>query len=324
MAAEETKGKYNAFANCHPLINFLYYIFVLGVSMFYLHPIVLFVSFLSGLIYGGLLNGWRKVVGLLVKFVLPGMLMVALINPAFNHYGVTVFYTFESGNSLTLESIVYGLVLASILGITLIWFNSFNVVLTGDKFVYLFGRLIPASSLLLSMIFRFVPKFSHQAEIIRTGQKAVGRDLSNGGLLAKIKHGLTIFSILVTWSLENGIETADSMKARGYGLKGRTAFSLYRWDKRNQLLLGLMLVTAAVFLGITWTGGFKASYNPMIILSGCPLDLRHVIGTAALIVFMNIPFGLQVYEDQRFKRALKQMAVQQDLPYYFNQEAGIK
>ena len=30
-------------------------------------------------------------------------------------------------------------------------------------------------------------------------------------------------SIVVTWSMENAIETADSMKARGYGTKKRTA-----------------------------------------------------------------------------------------------------
>ena len=35
---------------------------------------------------------------------------------------------------------------------------------------------------------------------------------------------ITILSIMVTWCLENAIETADSMKSRGCGLPGRSAF----------------------------------------------------------------------------------------------------
>ncbi len=42
---------------------------------------------------------------------------------------------------------------------------------------------------------------------------------------------------MVTWSFENAVETADSMKSRGYGLPGRTAFSLYRFSRRDRLLL---------------------------------------------------------------------------------------
>ena len=32
------------------------------------------------------------------------------------------------------------------------WFSVFNVVMTSDKFMYLFGKAIPAASLLLSMV----------------------------------------------------------------------------------------------------------------------------------------------------------------------------
>ncbi len=42
---------------------------------------------------------------------------------------------------------------------------------------------------------------------------------------------------MITWSLENAIETADSMRSRGYGLPGRSAFSIYRMDSRDKLAL---------------------------------------------------------------------------------------
>ena len=105
--------------------------------------------------------------------------------------------------------------------------------MTSDKFVYLFGRLIPALSLVLSMALRFVPKFQAQFHVVSEAQRCIGRDVSDGGVIRRIRNAVTIFSIMLTWSLENAIETADSMKSRGYGLPGRTAFSIYRFDDRD-------------------------------------------------------------------------------------------
>lgn len=314
----------DAFYLCHPLVNFLYYSIVLSVTMFCLHPAVLAIGFISALSYAVSLKGWRQILSLLLKFILPGMVIVALVNPAFNHYGVTVFYTFENGNSLTLEAMIYGVILAFVLGISMIWFHSFNVIMTGDKFIYLFGKVLPASSLILSMVFRFVPKFSHQVQVIRKGQKSIGRDIVNHGLLKKITYGLKIFSILVTWSLENAIETADSMKARGYGLKGRTAFSLYRFDKRNGLLMILMMVTAGSFFYAVFKGALFVSYNPMIVIKGFPLTWLSGLGLLSLAIFMNIPLGLQLWETYHWKKSLDQLSKKRELPSYFNQMDGAK
>ena len=52
-----------------------------------------------------------------------------------------------------------------------LWFSSYNEVMTSDKFVYLFGRVIPALSLVLSMSLRFIPKFKAQMQI---GQRSAG------------------------------------------------------------------------------------------------------------------------------------------------------
>ena len=130
----------------------------------------------------------------------------------------------------------------------ILWFSCYNQIMTSDKFIYLFGRIIPAMSLMLSMALRFVPHFMAQLKVIRNGQKCVGMDVSNGKWFKKIRYALNMVSILVTWALENAIETADSMKSRGYGLRGRTAFSIYRFNRRDKLL-GTMLVGLCVIFG---------------------------------------------------------------------------
>ncbi len=65
-------------------------------------------------------------------------------NPAFNHEGATILAYLPSGNPLTLEFIVYGLSAAVMMASVILWFSCYNAVMTSDKFVYLFGRVIPA------------------------------------------------------------------------------------------------------------------------------------------------------------------------------------
>ena len=67
---------------------------------------------------------------------------------------------------------------------------------------------------------------------------------------------------MLTWSLENAIETADSMKSRGYGLPGRTAFSIYRFDDRDKMALGWLLYCGFFLCCGAAVGGFSWRYYP--------------------------------------------------------------
>jgi len=215
----------DTFSSYHPIINFLYFALVQVFSMCFMHPVSLLISLGCAAAYNIDLNG-RKAVKFQLAFLLPMMLMAAVINPAFNHKGATILTYLPTGNPLTLESMAYGVAAAMMLASVITWFSCYTAVMTSDKFVYLFGRVIPALSLVLSMTLRFVPKFKAQLHVVSEAQRCVGRDVSNGSMLQRLKNAITILSIMITWALENAIETADSMKSRGYGLPGRTAFSI--------------------------------------------------------------------------------------------------
>ena len=140
----------DAFSRYHPLVNFLFFALVLAYSMVLMHPVCLAVSLLGALLYAGQLEG-RRALARHLRVALPVLLLAALVNPAFNHAGVTILIYLPSGNPLTLESILYGLAAGAMLCAVVLWFVCFNRVITSDKFVYLFGRVIPALSLVLSM-----------------------------------------------------------------------------------------------------------------------------------------------------------------------------
>lgn len=259
----------NSFSGYHPIVNFVFFTEVLLFSMWFLHPACLGISFFSALAYGLYLHP-RKTARLCLRFLLPVMLVTALVNPAFSHEGVTILTYLPSGNPLTLESILYGLAAAGLLAAVMLWFSCFNRVVTSDKFVYLFGRIIPALSLVLSMALRFVPRFRAQLRVVTDAQRVLGRDISRGKLVRRLRCAGTILSIMVTWALENGIDTADSMKSRGYGLPGRTAFSIYRFDRRDRLALCWFLALGALIAAGAAAGGFAWRWYPSV--KGAPLS----------------------------------------------------
>ena len=253
----------DTFSGYHPLVNFLYFALVLVFSMCFMHPVCLLISLGSATAYNLYLKG-RKGLRFSLRFLLPMMVLAAVLNPAFNHEGATILAYLPNGNPLTMESMIYGLAAAFMLASVVQWFSCYNEVMTSDKFVYLFGRIIPALSLVLSMTLRFVPRFNAQLKVVRQAQQCIGRDLSDGSIPRRMRNGITILSILVTWSLENAIETADSMKSRGYGLPGRTAFSIYRFDSRDASAM-LWLGFCLWYILFGWaSGGLAFRYYPSI------------------------------------------------------------
>ena len=289
----------DSFSSYHPLVNFLFFALVLVFSMCFMHPLCLLISLCSALAYALRLNG-KKGLRFSLRYMLPMLLLAAVINPAFNHQGVTILRYLPSGNPLTLESILYGLAAAVMLVSVLEWFTCYTAVMTSDKFVWLFGRIIPALSLVLSMALRFVPKFSAQLKTVREAQRCVGRDTGNGTALQRLRHGVTVFSILVTWALENAIETADSMRSRGYGLPGRSAFSIYRFDSRDRAVL-LWLGFCGAYIVSGWiAGAFRFSYYPLI--SGAPLTVFTVSFPLVYLALCLTPVILDLAEDRAWKR----------------------
>lgn len=288
----------DTFSGYHPGINFLYFGLVFLFTMFLLHPVSLLISLGCALCYAIYLNG-RKAVRFSLRLLLPMMLLAAVLNPAFNHEGATILTYLPSGNPLTMESMLYGLTAALMLAAVITWFSCYNAVMTSDKFVYLFGRVIPALSLVLSMTLRFLPKFKAQLQVVSEAQRCIGRDTSEGSLLQRAKNAITIFSIMVTWALENAIETADSMKSRGYGLPGRTAFSIYRFDERDKTAL-LWLLFCGVYLLSGWAaGGFSWRYYPTIRGAAVmPFTVSFQIVYLALCL---TPVILNRWEDKKWK-----------------------
>ena len=176
-------------------------------------------------------------------------LVIIILNPLLNHNGVTVLFVMNN-NPVTLEAFFYGIGLAAMLIGIMIWFRSFTEIMTSDKILYVFGKVSPKFAFILSMTLRYIPLFGRQITKTRQSQQAMGL-YKEDSIPDSLKGGMRIFSVMVTWALENGIITADSMTARGYGVGRRSRFAIFSFRKNDGILLGVMLaLTAVVVAGI--------------------------------------------------------------------------
>ena len=277
----------SGFKGYHPLVNVLFFISIIAFGMLLRHPVYLVISFISSTAYYLKLSGkdGRKTV---FRFLLPMLLFVVIINSFFNHYGVTTLFILPSGNNFTFEALVMGIVSGITVVSVIQWFFCCNEVVTEDKFMHIFGRILPKGALVVSMILRFVPLYRRRYKEISQARKCMGLN-GTDSFICKMKNTFKNIGILVSWSFENAIETADSMKARGYCLKGRTYYSRFQWHTGDTLaLILLVLFDALIIFGLVSNSAY-CIYNPYVIINQ-PSE----IGTTYIINELNLtinPFG---------------------------------
>ena len=294
----------SGFRTYHPIVNFTYFVFVIGFSCYFMHPACLSISLICGFIYSVMLKG-KKAIKTNLIYMIPILLLTSLLNPLFSHEGITIITYLPSGNPLTLESIIYGFFAATAVICVMCHFYCYNEVMTSDKFIYLFGKVIPSMSLVISMVFRFVPRFFIQFKAVINAQKCIGCNLSDGGLIKRTKHALNILSIMITWSLENAIDTADSMKSRGYGTSFRTSYSIFTFDKRDKIALLLILLLGVYTFGGILTGNMYFRYFPSIQASE-PSAFGLSIFISYLLLFMY-PLIIEFLEVIKWKTLMSKI-----------------
>lgn len=211
----------SAFERLQPVVQLFYFIGILILAMFVMHPVVQILLFVGGIVCFVML----KTLGDALRFllgILPVFLFVAVINPLFSHQGVTILGYFKSGNPLTLEAILYGIHTAFLLITTILWFFCMSMVLTSDKLIAILGKRFPTITLIFVMLLRFLPHFRSQAQKTETALEGMRILKKKDSVKSKLSNATKVFLTMMTWSLENSVDTADSMQARGYGGKRRS------------------------------------------------------------------------------------------------------
>ena len=220
------------FASYHPVLNLLFFVAAVAFTACWTRPGLVAVSFLCALAFSVRLRGPRAVAfgGALVLCALAFAALFAMNV----HFGVTNLARTPIGNSITVESLTCGVIVGLKVAAVLVWLSCALCVFTADKVVFLLGRVFPKAAMMLAVVLRAVPVAGDRARKIAVAQSGIGKGPGQGNTPRRIANALRRASILISWSIERFIEMSDSMRSRGSALRGRTAYSLYRFDNRDR------------------------------------------------------------------------------------------
>lgn len=280
----------DTFSGYNPVINFVFFIGAVVFGMFFVHPVFMLSSFVMAAAYYITVKrsgAWKFLLGMIPLFA-----VMSAISPLFNPNGDTVLFTYFGGRPYTLEALYYGMVLAVMFISVITWFASYNIVMTTDKFLYIFGRAAPSITLVLSMIMRLVPGFRKKIGQISSARQCIGKAGDFGTKREKAQNSMTVISALTSWALEGGIITADSMRSRGYGAGRRTNFAIYRFDSRDISLLAVMVILIAAVLICSFMGGMKYTAGEAVTFD----NIYTAAGIAAYTIFLSVPTVLNITE----------------------------
>ena len=283
------KGKW------HPINSIIFFIIVLFYTMYATNLVITGISLLSSLIAFLLLHRGEKKGKILLFYLFIGIIII-VTNPLFGQNGETVLFNIGK-YKYTLESLVYGGYASMMIISILLWFGCYNKIITADKFLYLFGKVAPSTSITLTMGMRFIPEFIKRGKRIRQAQKNIG--ITSGNLKGKVVNASKQLSILVSASLENSMEVSSSMKARGYGLNKRTNYSIYRFRYNDlfqlviQILYMIIMIMSIIFKYTDYV------YYPK--LDKIDLGNERIILYIVTLLFMLLPSIKEIWEDLKWK-----------------------
>ena len=296
----EGLGEDSEFSSFHPWVNLIYFLLAIGITMFSQSPWFLIATMTVAWTYSIALNGVKQI-KMNAAVTIWSVVVFSIVNALFSHNGATVLF-YISGNRITLEAMIYGASISLMFSAMVIWFSCFNVIMTAEKLIYIFGKAAPVLGLTLSMIFRYIPLLKARFQEIRLGQACLGRNMDKEkGIVAKTRQFGKEISILISWSLESSIEGADSMEARGYGLRGRTSFHLYRFIPRDTMCLLVMLaLSTGAFYGI-YKGKSSAMFYP--VYEAPAFDAVTVLSMICFMAMLAVPLLIDMYGEIRWRSA---------------------
>ncbi|KQL53132.1 hypothetical protein AN964_06170 [Heyndrickxia shackletonii] len=280
------------FRSFHPIVCFLYYVGAAALVMLNKHPVFLFMGTMILIFYnialdrGMTLKKWWKMVWILSVFFL-------ILTPLTNHRGSHILFYLRE-NPVTLEAIIQGIILALSLFCLMVLFTSYNLVITADKFLYLFSKWLPQWALLTMISLRFVPLLRRRLAEIETVQRSKGHSIKTGTIKQRSKNGIQLVQILLTWSLEEALQTADSMAARGYGLRKRSRYIPFQMKRKDWFALIYMLAIGSVSIFGWWLGDGVLSISP--VLEPIYLEGREWFYLVIFILFIGFPLGIEERE----------------------------
>ena len=237
-----------AFDACHAAVPATLLAGVVALSMLAVHPVYVGVSLVGALAFSLATRGAAATARGLA-WQLPLLALVCLLNPLFSASGSTLLLKLGS-RSVYLESLAYGATMGALMVAVVLWLEGAAAVLTQDRLLALAGGRSRAVPLVASMASQLVPQLLRRARTVRSTLAACTAAGARPGLRDELTRTSTM---LLTWSLEDSVERADAMRARGWesGMP-RTQYRPERLRGRDVAALAGIAALLALSAACAW------------------------------------------------------------------------
>ncbi len=314
---------------CHPALTFGFFLCAIVLSVVVQHPLWLGVCIVCSAALYLCVRG--RAAGKMIALMAVVFCLLAAVNPLFNTMGNTVLFTYLHDRPYTLEALLFGMQTAGMFVSIILWFASFNRVVSSDQLTSLFGGLAPSITLVLTMILRLIPAYTRKAKQISEARACVGLSVSVGSLRDRGRDGMATLSALTTWALESSVTTADSMRSRGYGARKdvpqergwqaynaqdhdvqerslaikRTQYAYYPFKTADKARATAMVVLFGVAAFAIFSGCASAEY--LLSIAFPPMTPLSVCGFIAFALFLSIPSLICVQKRLSWRNSISKM-----------------
>lgn len=291
MREESGSEPVAAFSMSHPAVPALYMVLTLGLTMFSMQPVLIALSLTGGLAYGFATRGAARTLSAL-RWQLPVILIIALVNPLFSASGSTELFHIGM-RAVYLESMVYGLCMGGLFVASVLWFEAAASMLGYDKVLALLGNAAQVIALMISMCMRLIPQFLRRGRTVLAVQDAI--DVPGRAPADPVRSRLRASSVLMGWGMEDSLERADAMRSRGWGAASRrTTYARYRLRRGDVAALVGLAVFGAAAVAVAWTATTQYSFYPQLSVPAPWL------GYVLYAAWMVLPCVLHAIDEKRF------------------------
>lgn len=294
----------SAWSLYHPNAALLYLAAVLALTMAAPQPVLAAMSLLAAGAYSLVVAGARRTLKMLA-WQLPLLLLIALANPLFSAAGSTELLRIGP-RAFYAEALAYGFTTGGMLVAVMLWFSNADAILNSDQVLMAGARVAPTVSLMVSMVLRLVPQFLRRGSQVSDAQRACSaaraaaaaaappaklpRFLSRKAVEQDVAETGRQVSVLMSWGMEDSLETADTLEALAWGSGPRSSYQMRRFRLRDGLLVGAVaLLAAASAAAAVWAVG-SFSFYPA--LSGWVPAWAYL----PYLLLLALPFALQLWE----------------------------
>lgn len=247
-----------AFDACHAAVPATLFAGVAALSMLAVHPVLVTLSLSGALAFSLVARGAAATVRGLA-WQLPLLVLVCLLNPFFSASGSTLLLK-VGPRSVYLESLAYGATMGALLVATVLWFEDAAAVLTQDRLLALAGRRARSVPLVASMAAQLVPQMLGRARSVRAAARAC---TAAGPRPPARDELLRTSTMLLSWSLEDSLERADAMRARGWESGSpRTRYRPERFRARDAVAAAGIAALLALGAAGAWAACSSWEFYP--------------------------------------------------------------